>query len=154
MFRGLLPPPPTTSSAYIDLQRKVDEHARKPRVHNFHRVDPVAALARIGILEARICESLAWFERWTADPDHRSSAIRRTWHRSRVDEAMVEIRRLVHALTLRRAVRLVACVRIQRACLRLLYRPATRPGQVPKISRLLLDETFMALGNGDADSDG
>ena len=30
-----------------------------------------------------------------------------------------------------------------------LYQP--RPGNVPKISRSILNETFMALGNGDAD---
>ena len=66
---------------------------------------------------------------------------------------MAEVRRLVHALMLRRFVRFLATVRIQRTMLKLLYKPASRPGQVPKISRSLVDEGFL-LGCGDGDSDG
>ena len=152
MFRGLVAPPLTTSTAYLELQKKVDEHARKPRVQEFHHVCPRAALARIRILESRIQISLQWHERWTADPDHRSSKKRLEFHRNRIDEAMVEVRRLVRAILIRRTVRSIATVKIQRWCLRILYAP--RPGNVPRISRSLLDETFMALDNGDADDDG
>ena len=159
MFRGLLPPPPTTSSAYIDLLRKVDEHARKPRVQSVYRICPHAALARVGILEERVRASLDMYERWAMDPDHPSSEIRRRWHRSRVDEAMVEVRRLIHAIKIRQVVRLIATVRIQRTMLKLLYRP--RQGQLPKISRSLLDDGLVGVGefgttvdNGDGDDDG
>ena len=99
------------------------------------------------------------YERWAMDPDHPSSEIRRRWHRGRVDEAMVEVRRLVEAILIRRLVRFLACVRIQRTLLKLLYTP--RPGNVPKISRSLLDDGMVGvgefgttLGNGDADDDG
>ena len=152
MFRGLLPPPPTMSTAYIDLQRKVKEHARKPRVQEFYRICPHAALARINILEACIGKSLDMHERWAMNLGHPSSEKRRAWHTNRIEEALVEIRRLVHVLRLRRFARYLSVVRLQRTMLKLLYQP--RQGNVPKISRSLLDETFMALGNGDGDDDG
>ena len=159
MFRGLLPPPPTTSSAYIDLQRKVDEHARKPRVQSEYRICPHAALARIELLEDRVEKSLGWCTMWETVPDHPSSEIRLEWHKRRVDEAVVEVRRLVYALTIRRVVRLLSVIRLQRTTLRILYTP--RQGNVPKISRSLLDDGLVGVGefgttvdNGDADDDG
>ena len=159
MFHGLLPPPPTTSTAYLELQKKLEEHRRKPHVQEFHRVCPRAALARIELLEDRIEKSLGWYTMWETVPDHRSSEIRLERHTNRIEEALVEIRILVRALTLRKVVRLIATVKIQKTCLRILYAP--RPGQLPKISRSLLDEGLVGTGefgttldNGDADDDG
>lgn len=149
MFKNLLHAP--QREAFETLKKKVEENRHKPRVHEYHRVDPCAALARIKILEGRILESLGWYETWTEDLDHPSSEIRRRWHRGRVDEAIVEIRRLVHALTLRRVVQYLAAVRIQRKVLKLLYQP--RPGTVPRISRALVDEGFLVIGNGDSDGE-
>ena len=149
MFKNLIVAP--QREAYEALKKKVDEHARKPRVQSVYRICPHAALARVGILEERVRASLDMYERWAMDPDHPSSEIRRRWHRSRVDEAMVEVRRLVHALTLRRVVQYLAAVRIQRKVLKLLYQP--RPGTVPRISRALVDEGFLVIGNGDSDGE-
>ena len=148
MFKNLLHAP--QRDAFETLKKRVEENRLKPRVE-YHQVDPCAALARIKILEGRILESLGWYERWAMDPDHPSSEIRRRWHRSRVDEAIVEIRRLVRALTLRRVVLYLAAVRIQRKVLKLLYQP--RPGNVPRISRALVDEGFLVIGNGDSDGE-
>ena len=78
-----------------------------------------------------------------------------------VAEALEEIRFLLRRSLCFRVRRLVACVRIQRTFLKLLYRPATRPGQIPKISRSLLDDGLVGVGefgasidSGDADDDG
>ena len=149
MFKNLIVAP--QREAFEALKKKVDEHARKPRVQSVYRICPHAALARVGILEERVRASLDMYERWAMDPDHRSSEVRRRWHRSRVDEAMVEIRRLVHDLTIRRVVQYLATVRIQRRMLKLLYQP--RPGTVPRISRALVDEGFLVIGNGDSDGE-
>ena len=150
MFKKLIPPPPTSSEAFQALKRKVEAHALKPPpVYNFHRACPRAALTRIEILEGRIVKYLDFYERWATDPGR--SRIRVAWHKNRVDEAMDEARRLVRAIKIRKAARLLAAVRIQRTALRVLYQP--RPGNVPKISRSILNETFMALGNGDADDE-
>ena len=157
MFRNLIVAP--QREAYEALKKKVDEHARKPRVQSVYRICPHAALARVGILEGRIYVSLGWHERWTMEPGHPSSEKRLEFHRNRIDEAMVEVRRLVEAILIRRLVRFLACVRIQRTLLKLLYQP--RPGQLPKISRSLLDEGLVGTGefgstldNGDGDDDG
>ena len=151
MFRRLIAPPPTSSEAFQALKRKVEAHALKPPpVYNFHRACPRAAVARIGILEGRIVKYLEFYERWVTHPG-RCLSIRVAWHKNRVDEAMDEARRLVRAIKIRKAARFLAVVRIQRTTLRVLYQP--RPGNVPKISRPILNETFMALGNGDADDE-
>ena len=151
MFKKLVPPPPTSSEAFQALKSKVEAHALKPPpVYNFHRACPRAALTRIEILEGRIGKYLDFYERWATDPGRRPS-IRVAWHKNRIDEAMAEARRLVRAIKIRKAARFLAVVRIQRTTLRVLYQP--RPGNVPKISRSILDETFMALGNGDADDE-
>ena len=47
--------------------------------------------------------------------------------------------------------RLMACVLIQKTMLRLLFAP--RPGNVPRISRALIDEGFLVIGNGDGDDE-
>ena len=64
-------------------------------------------------------------------------------------ERQIDIRRnqakfLAGRLTLVKVVRHMAAVRIQRTMLKLLYKPASRPGEVPKISRSLVDEGFRA----------
>ena len=151
MFRRLIAPPPTTSTAYNDLKKKVEAHALKPPpVYNFHRACPRAALTRIEILEGRIGKYLDFYERWATDPGRRPS-IRVAWHKNRIDEAMAEARRLVRAIKIRRAARFLAVVRIQRTTLRVLYQP--RQGNVPRISRALLDEGFLVIDNGDADDE-
>ena len=150
MFRGLIAPPPTSSEAFQALKRKVEAHALKPPpVYNFHRACPRAALTRIEILEGRIVKYLDFYERWATDPGR--SSIRVAWHQNRVSEAMDEARRLVRAIKIRRAARFLAVVRIQRTALRVLYQP--RPGNVPRISRALIDEGFLVIDNGDADDE-
>ena len=64
---------------------------------------------------------------------------------------MDEARRLVRAIKIRQAARFLAVVRIQRTTLRVLYQP--RQGNVPRISRALLDEGFLVIDNGDADDE-
>ena len=56
MFKNLLHAP--QRDAFETLKKKVEESRLKPRVHEYHRVDPCAALARLKILEGRILESL------------------------------------------------------------------------------------------------
>ena len=70
----------------------------------------------------------------------------------RIDESVAAARLLVYHQVFHRLRRLVACVRIQRTMLRLLFAP--RPGNVPRISRALIDEGFLVIGNGDGDDDG
>ena len=149
MFRGLVAPPPTSSEAFQALKRKVEAHALEPPpVYNFHRACPRAALTRIEILEGRIGKYLDFYERWATDPGRRPS-IRVAWHKNRIDEAMAEARRLVRAIKIRKAARYFAAVRIQRTALRVLYQPRT--GNVPRISRALIDEGFLVIDDGDAD---
>ena len=74
------------------------------------------------------------------------------WLERRIDENVAAARLLVVNQVFYRLRRLMAGVLIQKTTLRLLFAP--REGNVPKISRSLLDETFMALGNGDGDDDG
>ena len=73
------------------------------------------------------------------------------WLERRIDESVAAVRLLVRNQVFHHLRRTVACVVIQRTFLKLLYAP--REGNVPKISRSLLDETFMALGNGDGDDE-
>ena len=149
MFKNLVRAP--QREAFEALKKKVEAHEHAPRVQSVYRICPHAALARIKILEDRVEKSLGWYTRWEIDPGHPSSEKRLEFHRNRIDEAMVEARRLVYALKLRRIVRLVAAVSIQRKVLKLLYQP--RPGTVPRISRALVDEGFLVIGNGDADDE-
>lgn len=67
-----------------------------------------------------------------------------------IDMRLSQARYLAEHLALVRFVRFVAAVRIQRTILKLLYKPASRPGQVPKISRSLVEDGFLLLGCGDA----
>ena len=151
MFRRLIAPPPTSSEAFQALKRKVEAHALKPPpVYNFHRACPRAAVARIRILEDRIVKYLDFYERWATHPG-RCLSIRVAWHKNRVDEAMVEVRRLVRAIKIRQAARFLAVVRIQRTTLRVLYQP--RLDNVPRISRALIDEGFLVIGSGDSDGE-
>ena len=82
------------------------------------------------------------------------------WTERLIDANVADARRLVTDLVLHRIRFLVACVVIQKTFLKLLYRPATRPGQLPKISRSLLDDGLVGVGefgstvdNGDADDE-
>lgn len=74
------------------------------------------------------------------------------WLERRIDESVAAARLLVRNQVFHRLRFFLCVIRIQRTVLRILYAP--REGNVPRISRSLLDETFMALGDGDADDDG
>ena len=150
MFRGLLPPPPTTSTAYLDLKKKVDAYVYQP--------PPIPTLSSADLVivienhERRIHDLLERRERnrqWLPNP---SKEKRIDFLERRIEEELACARLQVRRAVLHRLRRLICCVRIQRWMLRLLYQP--RSGNVPRISRSLLDETFMALGDGDGDSDG
>ena len=149
-FKNLVAPPPTTSTAYLDLKKKVEEHVYQP--------PPIPTLSSADLVivienhERRIHDLLERRERnrqWLPNP---SKEKRIDFLERRIEEELACARLQVRRAVLHRLRRLICCVRIQRTMLRLLYQP--RSGNVPKISRSLLDETFMALGNGDADSDG
>ena len=150
LFKNLIPPPPPTPTAYLDLKKKVDEYVYRPPPPPLPSYTVVVLLCdherQVVDLLARRERNLAWLPNPNAE--RRVDFLER-----RIEEHLAAARLLVHDLVFYRLRRIVACVVIQRTCLKLLYRPATRPGQVPKISRSLLDETFMALGSGDADPD-
>ena len=158
MFKKLVPPPPTTSTAYIDLKQKVEAYTYTPP-----RRPPCArdVLARVLAIERRILISLERRERhlpFAGEPQVDRDI---EFQERCVAEALEEIRFLLRRSLCFRVRRLVACVLIQKTVLRLLYRPATRPGQLPKISRSLLDDGLVGVGefgstvdNGDADDDG
>ena len=149
-FKNLVAPPPTTSTAYLDLKKKVEEHVYQP--------PPIPTLSSADLVfvienhERRIHDLLERRERnrqWLPNP---SKEKRIDFLERRIDEELACVRLHVRRAVLHNLRRLICCVRIQRTVLRLLYQP--RSGTVPKISRSLLDETFMALGDGDADDDG
>ena len=149
MFRGLLPPPPTTSTEYLDLKKKVEEHVYQP--------PPIPTLSSAYLVfviqnhEWRIYDLLERRERnrqWLPNP---SKEKRIDFLERRIEEELACARLQVRRVVLHRLRRTICCVRIQRWMLRLLSQP--RSGNVPRISRSLLDETFMALGNGDGDDE-
>ena len=81
------------------------------------------------------------------------------WLERCIDENVAAARLLVRNLLFYRLRRSLAVVKLQRSFLKLLYTP--RPGNVPKISRSLLDDGLVGtgefgttLGDGDADDDG
>ena len=157
MFRGLLPPPPTTSTAYLDLKKKLDAYVYQP--------PPIPTLSSADLVfvienhERRIHDLLERRERnrqWLPNP---SKEKRIDFLERRIEEELACARLQVRRAVLHRLRRFLATVRIQRTALRVLYTP--RQGQLPKISRSLLDEGLVGVGefgstldNGDADSDG
>lgn len=143
MFKKLVPPPPTTSTAYIDLKQKVEAYTYTPP-----RRPPCArdVLARVLAIERRILISLERRERnllFAGDPQVDRDI---EFQERCVAEALEEIRFLLRRSICFSVRRLVACVVIQKTLLKLLYRPATRPGQLPKISRSLLDDGLVGVG--------
>ena len=150
MFHGLLPPPPTTSTAYLDLKKKLDAYAYQP--------PPIPTLSWTDLVfvienhERRIHDLLERRERnrqWlpNANREKRIDYLER-----RIDEKLACARLQVRRAVLHRLRRTICCVVIQRTLLKLLYKP--RPGNVPRISRALVDEGFLVIGDGDADDDG
>ena len=149
MFRGLVAPPPTTSTAYLDLKKKVDAYVYQP--------PPIPTLSSADLVivienhERRIYDLLERRERnrqWLPNP---SKEKRIDFLERRIGEELACARLHVRRAVLHRLRRTICCVRIQRTMLRLLYQP--RSGNVPRISRSLLDETFMTIGDGDPDDD-
>ena len=152
MFRGLLPPPPTTSSAYQELKKKLDAYVyQPPPIPTLSSEDLVFVLQNH---ERRIYDLLERHERnrqWLPNPSREK---RIDFLERRIDEELACARVHVRRAVLHRLRRLVCCVIIQRSFLKLLYTP--RPGQLPKISRSLLDDGMVGvgefgttLGNGD-----
>ena len=145
MFKNLVRAP--QRDAFWALKKKVDEHVFRPPV-------PLSENATLRIVCHHVQHAEELLEEREVllhrDGPHTERAI--DFIERRIDESVAAARLLVYHQVFHRLRRLVACVRIQRTMLRLLYQP--RPGNVPKISRSLLDETFMALDNGDADDDG
>ena len=147
MFKDLVRAP--QRDAYDALKKKVEA------AEAFRFPVPLSAHATLGI----VCQHEQHVEDLLREREvllHRECGMYRAWTidfiERRVDESVAAARLLVRNLVCYHARRTVACVVIQRTLLKLLYAP--REGNVPRISRSLLDETFMALGNGDGDDDG
>ena len=147
MFKNLIVAP--QREAFEALKRKVDAYVYQPPP------SPTLSSADLVIVienhERRIHDLLERRERnrqWLPNP---SKEKRIDFLERRIEEELACARVQVRRAVLHRLRRTICCVRIQRTMLRLLYQP--RSGTVPKISRSLLDETFMALGNGDADDE-
>ena len=149
-FKNLVAPPPTTSTAYLDLKKKVDAYAyQPPPIPTLSWTDLVFVLQNH---ERRIHDLLERRERnrqWLPNP---SKEKRIDFLERRIEEKLACARVQVQRAVLHRLRRLICCVRIQRKVLKFLYQP--RPGTVPRISRALVDEGFLVIGNGDADDDG
>ena len=154
LFKNLIPPPPPTPTAYAQLKKQIDKYVHRPPL------PPLPAHLVVVILcdhERKVEDLLARRERnraWLPHPDAES---RIDFLERRVEEHLAAARMLVHNLVRWRLRRLVACVVIQRTCLKLLYKP--RPGDVPRISRALMDEglvgtgEFLSVGSGDSDGE-
>ena len=153
LFKNLIAPPPPTPTAYLDLKKKVDEHVYRPPPPPLPSYTVVVLLCdherQVVDLLARRERNLAWLPNPNAE--RRVDFLER-----RIEEHLAAARLLVYDLVVYRLRRLVACAVIQRTMLRILYTP--RPGQLPKISRSLLDEGLVGTGefgstvdNGDGD---
>ena len=154
IFKNLIAPPPPTPTAYLDLKKKVDEYVYRPPL------PPLPAHVVVAILcdhERKVGDLLARRERnraWLPNPNAES---RIDFLERRVEEHLAAARLLVYNLVFYRLRRIIACVVVQKTCLKLLYKP--RPGGVPRISRALLDEglvgtgEFLSVGSGDSDGE-
>ena len=149
MFRGLVSPPPTTSAAYLDLKKKLDAYVYQP--------PPIPTLSWTDLVfviethERRIHDLLERRERnrqWLPNP---SKEKRIDFLERRIEEELASARLHVRRAVLHRLRRSIACTLIQRTLLKLLYQP--RPGTVPRISRALIDEGFLMIGDGDSDGE-
>ena len=154
LFKNLIPPPPPTPTAYLDLKKKVDEYVYRPPP------PPLPSYTVVVLLcdhERQVVDLLARRERnraWLPNPNAES---RIDFLERRVEEHLAAARLLVYNLVFNRLRRIIACVVIQKTCLKLLYKP--RPGDVPRISRALMDEglvgtgEFLSVGSGDSDGE-
>ena len=150
MFRGLIPPPPTSSAAYLDLRAKVESYVYQPPPVPLSALATVLAVGRCAqdveaLLQER--EMLLWYRE--RDDPHAERQI--SFTERVIDASVADARRMVTNLVFHRLRRLMACVLIQKTMLRLLFAP--RPGNVPRISRALIDEGFLVIGNGDSDGE-
>ena len=146
MFKNLIRAP--QRDAYDALKKKVEA------AEAFRFPVPLSAHATLGI----VCQHEQHVKDLLREREvllHREGGMYRAWTidwlERRIDESVAAVRLLVRNQVFHHLRRIVACVVIQRTFLKLLYAP--REGNVPKISRSLLDETFMALGNGDGDDE-
>ena len=128
-----------------------------PRARTFRHVSPRAALKQIEKIEAKTMKLLGNHRMWYLALYYDSRAESQLdWIERQIDENLAHARALVFDVCCRRMARFVAVVKIQRTTLKRLYVPTT--GQIPKISRALMDEGFVGtgefLGVGSGDSDG
>ena len=145
MFKNLIRAP--QRDAYDALKKKVEA------AEAFRFPVPLSAHATLGI----VCQHEQHVEDLLREREvllEREGGMYRAWTidiiERRVDESVAAARLLVRNLV---------CYPLSHRRMwsssgrfSLLYAP--REGNVPKISRSLRDETFMALGDGDADDDG
>ena len=157
LFTNLIPrsPSPTSSEAYIKLQEKLEKYGNNPSVLHalMRRTSPRSTALRVEALERYTLKLLQSYERWqyglyVGDPRAESKCDDLA---NRIAGNMAEARRLVFLVQCRRCWRYVSTIRIQRTVLRILYMP--RPGGVPRISRALLTEGYMTIGDGDPDDE-
>ncbi len=144
MFKNLVAVP--QRDAFWALKKKVDEHVFRPPV-------PLSENATLRIVCHHVQHAEELLEEREVllhrDGPHTERAI--DFIERRIDESVAAARLLVYHQVFHRLRRLVACVRIQRTLLKLLYTP--RSGTIPKISRSLLDEGFLVIGSGDSDGE-
>ena len=150
MFAGLFRPVPKEPEFFTQLKAKLA--ARKPGPPKISVV--VTAWHILNLTED--AEKLLqrrhdWLHAFHKPRELRLLNVSRA--ERQIDMRLNQARYLAEHLALIRFVRFVAATRIQRTMLKLLYKPASRSGQVPKISRSLVDDGFL-LGCGDGDSDG
>ena len=150
MFAALLPPPPKEPEFFTQLKAKLA--ARKPGPPNISvSVTAWHILNLTEDAEKLLQRRHDWIHALHKPRELRMRNVSRA--QRQIDMRLSQAKYLAEHLALVKFVRYVAATRIQRTTLKLLYKPATRPGQVPKISRSLVDDGFL-LGCGDGDSDG
>ena len=154
MFRGLVPPPPTSSVAYQELKQKVDEYVYQPPSNLTLPSDILVCV--IENHERRIHDLLerrAQHQKWLPN---RNREKRIDFLERQIDEELASARAHVRRVVLHRLRRLFCCIIIQRTMLRHLYAPN---GGVPVISNYELkragfvgdDGAFGSIDDGTKD---
>ena len=145
MFKNLIAVP--QRDAFWALKKKVDEHVFRPPEPLSAHATLMAVCRHVEQVEDLLEEREALLNR--EGGMYRERTI--DWLERRIDESVAAARLLVVNQVSYRLRRLMACVLIQKTMLRLLFAP--RPGNVPRISRALIDEGFLVIGNGDGDDE-
>ena len=138
MFRGLVPPPPTSSVAYQELKQKVDEYVYQPPSNL--TLPPDILVCVIENHERCIHDLLerrAQHQKWLPN---RNREKRIDFLERQIDEELASARAHVRRVVLHRLRRLICCIIIQRTMLRHLYAPN---GSVPVISNELKRAGFV-----------